>query len=139
MRIPNECESKTNSCEISCEENDSEIKFTNTDEEGVRVFEVDECAITGDVDKCDWLVIDDSGKEHFIELKSKTKVSHGIDQLGNTIRLMCSDKRNPDRLSFLVHKRSPQYRGKIQIRVADFEEEFNSPLYVRKSPHTHAL
>ena len=113
--------------------------FKNRNQRNIRKIEIDGCVVKDDNLRCDWLIVDSNDTEHFVELKSKHRIFHGIDQIRNTINLLCSDKRDSARRSFLIHNRNPRYSGKIQNEKVKFENEFNSQLIVEKTPYTYDL
>jgi len=138
LKIPNECEELTNNPEIQCEENGVEIIFKNDKQKPIRKIEIDDCVIKEGV-RCDWLILDETDTEYFVELKSKHGIKHGIDQLRNSIKILCSNLRDPNRMSFLIHRRRPGYGTKIQTERLRFEREFNSSLIVKKTPYEYNL
>jgi hypothetical protein len=85
------------------------------------------------VSACDFLVIDQNDKEHFIELKgSDTKKA--VKQLETSIGKISADaKRHPKSAYIVFSGKNPIASTRGQILARRFAAEFNAILKMRRS------
>ncbi len=105
------------------------MMFENPGRRRVRKIRVDDCAIKDGV-RCDWLVIAQDGKEHFIELKGRD-VRHAIEQLKASIPKLSADPKNSPKCSYIICTRCPLSGTDIQNYQKRFLKAFKSRLDVK--------
>lgn len=136
MQISPSCISIREDKVISLKEKRSTFRFLNPDQKKVKCILVDGCALTMG-DRCDHLLVDENGVEHFIELKG-CDIMHAVKQLESSIKQLSTNKgRN---YSFIVSTRSPLTGPDIQIFKKKFKQRYNSELIVKTivCEHTHS-
>lgn len=136
MQISPSCISIREDKVISLKEKRSTFRFLNPDQRKVKCILVDGCALTMG-DRCDYLLVDENGVEHFIELKG-CDVAHAVDQLESSIKQLSMNKgRN---YSFIVSTRCPLSGTDIQNFKKRFKQGYNSELIVKTivCEHTHS-
>lgn len=136
MRIPDTCISISNEKIIPLKENKSCFRFLNPEQKDIRCILVDGCAITDGL-RCDHLIIDANGMEHFIELKGHD-ISHAVKQLENSIQQLSPHKRT--KYAFIVSTRCPSSGTDIQIFKKRFKQKYNSELIIKNlvCEHSHS-
>jgi len=134
MNISNRCKTATSSSKIVCEEKASKITFVNASHQEVIKILVDGCAITEGA-RCDYLVLNGQGKEHFVELKG-SDVSHAVEQLEASINILSANPRS-EKLCFIVSSRCPLLTTKIQDLKARFKKKYNATLIIKSRIYEH--
>ncbi|HEY3369960.1 MAG TPA: hypothetical protein VGK10_03875 [Prolixibacteraceae bacterium] len=115
---------------IVLSENQSKITFLNPAQKEIERVTVDGCALKNGM-KCDFLLIEDGGAEHFVELKG-CDIDHAIDQLVTTIKILSKCSRTYIKFAYIVSSRCPLSTTKIQGLQLRFKKDFNSKLIMRK-------
>lgn len=120
------CESSVNHLKIVVKENRSSFVVINPQRKNIRRIQVDGCLnINGP--RCDFLIIDPSNLEHFVELKG-SDINHAIIQLESTIKQISV---NSPRCSYVVSTRSPLASPRIQQLQIKFKRTLNSSLVIK--------
>lgn len=133
MAIPAQCSAMNNNKIIVLSENKSVFRFLNPAQNEVECIVVDGCVITEGI-RCDHLLIDANGVEHFIELKG-SDVKHALEQLGVSIQKL---GKNVPRYAFVVSTRCPIAGGDIQMAQKVFKKKYRADLIIKKSPCEHS-
>ncbi len=131
------CETTVTDPIILLKEKRSAIRFLNPKRKKARKVVVDGCAITEGI-RCDYLLIDPSSHEHFVELKG-CDVGHGVDQLCASIKQLSVDPHKHPKSSYVICTQMPLSDPELQIAVLKFRKDFNSGLVVRRPQHEVAL
>jgi hypothetical protein len=122
------CEKGLRFPRIVLREHQSCFVIINPQRQKIRCITVDGCLnITGP--KCDYLVIDPSSVEHFIELKG-SDVRHAIQQLESSIRQLAGNLGQV-RHSYIISTRSPLMSPRIQQIQLQFKKNLNSTLIIK--------
>lgn len=125
------------SCKITCShpnivfvdgKSRSKMCFENPNKRIVTKIRVDDCLIKSGR-RCDFLLIDHNGIEHFIELKGK-QVEYACEQIIATIKIICSNIKNP-RHSFVVSSACPLTSTEVQVYKSKFRKNYNSSLKIQ--------
>lgn len=112
-------------------ESGKKIIFYNRARNVVKKITVDGCAIT-EGRKCDWLVVDSSDYEFFVELKG-TAIVDACEQLSNSIVQLSASPTEAAKHSFIICSSfSPRFTTKIQIEIIRFKKRFNCTLVVKE-------
>ncbi|MCB9233487.1 MAG: hypothetical protein H6581_17655 [Bacteroidia bacterium] len=98
---------------------------------------VDGCAINQGP-KCDYLLIQSSGFEHFVELKG-VDIPHAFKQIEATILKLSSNPKGIEKHAYIISTSCPLTTSQIQIQKSKFKKNFNSSLLVKNSPVTSRL
>lgn len=123
------CEIVVRHPRICVHEKRSGVTFINGGRNAVRKITVDGCAITDGI-RCDFLLIDHFGKEHFVELKG-CDIKHALKQLAESIRKLSVNAKTQPKSSYISSTRCPLFSPEIQKHSALFKMHFNSSLLVR--------
>lgn len=137
VRFKSKCIVNNNNPIIPLEEKQSKISFLNPSRQNVQIITIDGCQIT-DGTRCDYLVIPESGVEHFVELKG-SDFHHAIEQLETTIKIIHQSYVNIRSFSFVIITRSPRLSPRIQIIKNRFKKDYNSTLIIKKSNYEHKI
>ena len=134
MRFQKECVVETTDSKIKFEEKKKVVIFNNPQRKTCLKVQVDGCVIKSTQEtKCDNLLVEDNGNEHFVELKG-TDVAHALKQLDGTI-LKLTDKTNKTKKVFayiVCTNMAPQISGLIQKMKAKFCAQYKAKLEIRE-------
>lgn len=113
----NKCLKLKDDLQIVLREKKSEARFLNSERRPVSVVEVDGCEITGDEERCDYLVLLDSSA-WYVELKG-SDIEKALRQIGNSERLLRNRYPATDKHIVIVCSRVPAISGfqKVAKRV----------------------
>lgn len=107
------------------EENKRKCVFVNPRGNLLTKVIVDGCQITEGV-RCDYLVLDASQNEYFVELKGKD-IPHAIEQLESTIRQL-SIRKEVLKTAVIVASRHPSNDTSLQRAKAYFKRKYGVEL-----------
>jgi hypothetical protein len=115
----------------------SKMRFLNDNQRIVSKITVDGCVeVPGK--KCDFLLIDHNGTEHFIELKGK-KIEDAVMQIKNSMKHISKNKKS-QKFSFIICSRVPtEARTDIQGWKSEFIIDYNSILIIHNKQYTHTI
>lgn len=134
MRFQKECVVETTDSQIKFEEKKKVIIFHNPQRKSCLKVQVDGCVVKSTQEtKCDNLLVEDNGNEHFVELKG-TDVAHALKQLDGTI-LKLTDKANKTKKVFayvVCTNIAPQISGFVQKMKAKFFTQYKAKLDIRE-------
>lgn len=131
MRKFGECESATAKVCVALQERQSRICFRNPRRQKLRLVRIDGCAIT-EGPRCDWLLVDRSSIEHYVELKG-SDVAYALMQIQNTIQQVSEDPRSCRKKAFVISLRCPLTSTEIQRRQIEFKADYNAVLLVKRT------
>ncbi|OHB78858.1 MAG: hypothetical protein A2Z25_23750 [Planctomycetes bacterium RBG_16_55_9] len=126
-----DCESLVTDPLIVLQEKRSKITFNNPRRSTVRRVVVDGCVITKGP-RCDYLLINDSSVEHFVELKG-SDVRHALAQLESSIRQVSADVREGQKKAFVISTRCPLASTEVQAQQFYFRKKYKTTLIIRAS------
>lgn len=126
-----DCESLVTDRLIVLHEKRSRITFRNPRRIPVRRIVIDDCVITKGP-RCDFLLINDSLVEHFVELKG-SDVRHAITQLESSIRQVSADVYKGEKKAFVISTRCPLASPEVQAHQLKFRKKYRAALVVRSS------
>lgn len=146
MDFPPDCVDYIDNSKISLSEKRSKVVFLNNNRKNIFKVEIDNCAISDDRPRCDWLLIkmlnggNDIGKikeknieiENYIELKG-SDIRHAITQLSETIRKVSYNFRSLAKRCFIISQRCPLSSPEIQRFQKQFRKDFSSTLTIKNS------
>ena len=135
--IPTNCKKVENGPTIVCKEKGRKMVFINSARKQVEKIRVDGCVLR-QVLACDFLVIEYSGSEHFIELKGKN-VAHALKQLEATIPLLSKNRTDQPNYAWIISSEAPSIQSGFQIQKARFIKAFKVKLIVRTNLGQHTL
>jgi hypothetical protein len=127
------CETTVTQSRVSLSERRSKITFLNPEQRSVRRVQVDGCAITDGM-RCDYLLIDHTGHEHYVELKG-SDVSHALDQIMRSIEQLSVEARTHPKSSYVSSTRCPLFSTDIQCHKLKFKRFYNSSLQIRNGAY----
>ena len=128
MKDFGKCVSATRDPRIVLEEQRSTLVFLNPQRQEVRKVQVDGCAIK-DGERCDFLLIEGHGVEHYVELKG-AKVLKAVEQIKATINRISEDGKRQRKHSYIVSTCCPLASAQIQNIKIRFKRDFNSSFQV---------
>ena len=137
MRDFGKCEEITTSPQIVLEEERSKIIFLNKSRQNVRRIRVDGCVLTEGV-RCDYLIIPENGKEHFIELKGNN-VAYAAKQIEESIRQISESPQLSEKYGFIISTRCPLLSSEIQALKLKFKKRYNSLLIIKNIQYQHSI
>lgn len=106
------CEIEVSHKKIVLKEKKSQIIFYNKNQKKIKKIIVDGCVLTEGL-RCDYLLIDDFGIEHFVELKGRN-IKHAVEQITTTIESISSNPKETKKEAFVVSSRCPLINSEIQ-------------------------
>jgi len=127
------CTTKTRNKVIVLAEKRSKIIFENPKKNQIRKILVDGCAIKNGI-RCDYLIIDKSQSEYFVELKG-SNVKHAFAQLIESIKQLSQDEKHHSKQSFVISTVCPLASTAIQNEKIKFKKLFNSSLVVKNNQY----
>jgi len=131
MDIFGDCERLVTDRLIVLQERRSRITFRNPSCSIVRHVVIDDCVITKGP-RCDYLLINDSSVEHFVELKG-SDVRHAIIQLENSIKQVSADVFEGEKKAFIISTRCPLASTEVQAYQLRFRKKYKTSLVIRSS------
>ena len=131
------CEEVLTHPKIKLEEQSSKLIFLNKENKMIRKIRIDGCLITSGI-RCDYLVIPESGVEHYVELKG-TDVKHAINQIKTTIQTIHKGQNNQKKECFIITTSCPLTSTEILKFKKEFNTKLNSSLIVKNSPYEHPI
>ena len=113
-------------------ENRSSFELVNKNKIKVEKIQVDGCLITGDTERCDWLLVAKCAEEvaHFVELKG-CDLKKAISQLGTTLNATKERYKTARRKCYAVTTRVPKQGPSVQMLARAFYKEHSVPLIVK--------
>jgi len=126
-----DCESLVTDPKIVLKEMRSRITFRNPHRNVVRHVVIDGCVINKGP-RCDYLLINSSSVEHFVELKG-SDVRHAIVQLKRSIEQVSTDVRGGEKKAFVVSTRCPLASPEVQKHQLDFRKKYKAALTISSS------
>lgn len=130
MKTPEECKEQKNDSRIVLKENRCKITFINDRRFSVNQIRLDDCVFKNQT-SCDFLVIDNIDKEHFVELKG-CDVPKAIEQLQATIPKISVSPKHQDKACYVVSARVPsKASARTQIWERIFKRDYNSELHIK--------
>ncbi len=132
------CRTTHQKSRIVFEENKRKMCFENPQKRTVTEVRVDGCEITDGL-RCDFLLIEESQTEHFVELKG-SDIAHAYRQILATIKqLSTSSARNPvKKYAWVISSRFPQDDSILRKAKLAFKQHHVS-ITVKNSQHSHTL
>ncbi len=124
-----ECETTTDKSILVLRENRSQLIIKNLRREKIKQVVVDGCAIT-EGQRCDFLIIDSSNSEYFVELKG-CDVEKAIKQLETTIIQLGGKAKSIKRYALIISSRCPLFTPKIQQYKSHFMKNFMATLIIK--------
>lgn len=115
----------------------SQMVFVNDSLKKIRKIKIDGCRITEGL-RCDYLIIDDTGFEHYVELKG-SKIEYAIKQITKTIDTVSSVPKNEKKEAFIVSSRCPLASTEIQKHQKNLIKNYNTFLTVKNGVCEHVL
>ena len=117
MKIPDYCTDITNNHIITLKDKGNSQKMTINNPNLLTIIKirVDGCAITGDTQRCDYMLkIENHSniQEFFIEFKG-SNLSKALDQIINTCKLLSSSQGT--KKGFIICNRSPENSTENQV------------------------
>ncbi len=137
MNFPDECEETLRNPRIPLKEKKRKITFINNSKSAIRKIRIDNCVITEGL-RCDWLVIDESMIEYFVELKG-SDVKHAVKQLTTSIEKVSQDKRRQKKYCFIVSSRIPKTGTDILKWKKEFKRDFNAVFNLKNNQMEHTI
>lgn len=113
-------------------ENKSEIIFKNPQRKEIEEVIVDGWVIVTWI-RCDYMLIEDSWSEHFIELKG-SNIPHAIKQLVATFKKLSVCYKTHPKKSYISSTKCPLASTEIQNEKIKFQNHYKSKLIVKNSP-----
>jgi hypothetical protein len=126
-----DCESLVTHPLIVLKEKKSRITFLNPRRNTVRRVVIDDCVITEGL-RCDYLLINDSSVEHFVELKG-SDVRHALAQLERTIKHVSVDVSQGKKKAFILSTRCPLASPEVQAYQLAFSKKYKAALVIGSS------
>lgn len=123
------CSSIVNKKQIVLSENKSRITFINKGQKDIEQVKVDGCAVKNGL-KCDYMLIEDTEMEHFIELKG-SDIDHAILQLIDTFKKLSKCAKSHNKCAYIISTRCPLTSTKIQNEKVRFKKHYNSSLIIK--------
>jgi hypothetical protein len=117
-------------------EGKSKMRFNNRKRERLKKVTVDGCVIK-DGQRCDFLLVSESGCEHFIELKGK-QVKYACEQIESSIKRISKDLKAA-KYAFVVSSACPLTTTEIQVLKAKFKKNYNAVLKVKNRECCHDI
>jgi len=117
----------------------STLYFDNPRREPFIKITVDGCVVKKSApgSRCDYLVLDPVGKEHYVELKGQ-KVLEAEDQLESSIRRLSANPTGGAKRCFIITSRVPQLTSDIQRMKRRFKRDYSAILTVANSPYRYS-
>ncbi len=126
MDFPADCTETVRFPKIVCKEKSANITFINRSRDDVKKIQIDNCVITDGI-RCDWLVVNNEGKEHFVELKGGD-VPHAIKQIERSVKEVSADSRTQAKACFIVSKNNPLNSTQTNILKKRFKDDYCAKL-----------
>lgn len=114
---------------IVLSENKSKITFLNLNQRDIERVQVDGCVLKEGI-KCDYMLIEDTEMEHYIELKG-SDIDHAIAQLITTITKLSKCSKSHVKCAYIISTRCPLTTTKIQAQKLLFKKNYNSHLIIK--------
>lgn len=111
---------------LTLAENKRKCVFKNPEKHPLKKITVDGCQIIENA-KCDYLVIDHSQNEYFVELKGKD-LPHAVEQLEESIRRLSNMNAHTKKFALIVASRYPSNDTTIQRAKAIFKKKYKAEL-----------
>ena len=126
------CMTIESSSKIVVRENRSSFELINDRKYKVEKIQVDGCLITGDKERCDWLLVVKSAEAtaHFVELKG-SDLKKAISQLGATLNDTKEHLKKTQRRCYAVTTRVPKQGPSVQKLAQAFYKEHAVLLIVK--------
>ena len=137
MRDFGTCEKINTSALIALKEERSKMTFINKSRQNVRVIQIDGCVLNDGI-RCDYLIISEDGKEHFVELKGN-HVGHAVKQIEETILKISESPKQAEKYSFIISARCPLLSAEIQALKLKFKKQYNSMLIIKAIQCEHLI
>ena len=126
-----DCETLVSHRSIVLREKRSCITFHNLRCAPVRRIVIDNCVITQGP-RCDYLLINNSSVEYFVELKG-SDVRHALVQLEKSIKQVSADVRTGEKKAFVISTRCPLASTEVQTQQLHFRKKYKATLTIRSS------
>lgn len=123
------CSTVINYKKIVLSENKSKITFINNNQKDIEKVTVDGCAVKKGI-KCDYMLIEKSELEHFVELKG-SDIDHAIEQLIATFGKLSKCAQTHKKCAYIISTRCPLTSTKIQNEKLKFKNNYNSSLIIK--------
>lgn len=131
------CETEITHKRIVLKENKSQIIFKNETQSTIRKIRIDGCVINDGL-RCDYLIIDNFGTQHFIELKG-CDIKHAIDQIESTICKIVANPKLDRKEAFIISSRCPLIDTEIQSYKVRFKKYYNTKLEIKNIYCEHEI
>ena len=126
------CTSVVKDTRVVVRENRSSFELVNEERHTIEKVKVDGCLITGDHERCDWLLVAKCNPDvaYFIELKG-CDLKKAISQLGATLKATKDRYNSTNRKCYAVTTRVPKQGPSVQKLAREFYKEHSVPLEVK--------
>ena len=132
-----DCESIDRRPLIPLKEKRSRITFRNPRRAPVRHIVIDNCVITKGP-RCDYLLINESSVEHFVELKG-SDICHALVQLEGSIKQISDDVREGQKKAFVISTKCPLASTEVQAQQLYFRKKYKATLIIRESGYEYSI
>lgn len=127
------CTTVENGSKIVVQDNRSSFALINKNKIEVEKIQIDGCLITGEAERCDWLLVAKCSEgeiAYFVELKG-SDLDKAISQLGNTLKATQNRYKSAQRKCYAVTTRVPKYGPSVQMLVSEFYKKYAVLLIVK--------
>jgi len=126
------CTSVVNDTRVVVQENRSSFELVNEARHTIEKILVDGCLITGNQERCDWLLVAKCNPEaaYFVELKG-CDLKKAISQLGATLNATKARYKLIKRRCYAVTTRVPRQGPSVQMLARAFYKEHSVTLEVK--------
>ena len=126
------CTSVVKDTRVVVQENRSSFELVNEARHAIEKVKVDGCLITGDQERCDWLLVAKCNPDvaYFVELKG-CDLKKAVSQLGATLNATKDRYKSTNRKCYAVTTRVPKQGPSVQMLARAFYKEHSVPLEVK--------
>ncbi|CAI2313539.1 conserved hypothetical protein [Vibrio parahaemolyticus] len=131
------CTSTTNDTIVKVTENKSSFSVENKAKKDIKKLSVDGCLITGNKERCDWIIYQDSPnkKAFYVELKG-CDVLKGMSQLSATLKETKKAFSDYKKECFLISTRVPRHTPALDKKKRQFFKDTGLRVNITNQRHT---